>query len=123
MGKYKFRGLSISTGKWVYGDLITYPDGETWINVTTPREDSYVLECTEVHPETVGQWTGLKLFSEEVYEGDIIGNGRKDENAIVEWSAKTYRWVAKCDHDEFDLHEGDPMDRRIGTIHDEVVTK
>ncbi|MEK4360827.1 hypothetical protein NYE48_27860 [Paenibacillus sp. FSL M7-1455] len=55
----KFRGKSIATGEWVYGNLI---GTDVIVGGIVDWDDEYF--CTEfwykVYPETVGQYTGLK---------------------------------------------------------------
>lgn len=72
MRETKFRGKRIDTGEWVYGDLKHYSQGQVSIylpdsfNATLARSVGF-----DVHPESVGQYIGVKANGEELYSGDI----------------------------------------------------
>ena len=77
MREILFRGKRTDNGEWVYGDLI-----RDCICNTTVQHIGYYLygevadiendDVVSVIPETVGQYTGLNVNGNKIYEGDII---------------------------------------------------
>lgn len=114
----KFRGKDFLKEEWVYGDLV-----KTKNFVAIKKTNGDYFHPTQVLPNTVGQYTGLKDCNDkEIYEGDIvtIGNNLK---AIVIWFNGSFRFQdalsSKATYlDDIGVIMRDYDVQVIGNIHD-----
>lgn len=123
MRTIKFRGKSILTDEWFYGDLVHSADKKRTAILVNDK-DSYD-EC-EVDPETVGQFTGLMdKNGKEIYEGDIVKWSNGMLYAVKFWDGMFYASVEECNEGilgGFPLHRlieyEDGRCEIVGNIHD-----
>ena len=119
MRDMRVRGKRLDNGAWVYGSLLQVEceDGSI-VTAIFDRKDSG--GDAEVHPSTVGQYTGLNdKNGEQIFEGDILTVDGEDGFFALEFQEDTARFVMSgdsvvVDFDNFWSYEVEFM----GNIHD-----
>ncbi|KKM04381.1 hypothetical protein LCGC14_1764820 [marine sediment metagenome] len=94
-----YRGIRVDNGEWVKGFLAAPDQIMTW------DEELGVGSMIQVHPESVGQYTGLKdknrteEFPEgqPIYEGDVVDADANSQGlpGVVVWAEKYNGWALK----------------------------
>lgn len=100
MREIKFRGKSLLTGKWVFGSYIKTDFCISGVVISNGNGFGH----TEVEPETIGQFTGLKdSKGVEIYEGDVVQF--EDDNIDYFFVVSMLDNGCFMVHDKYNVHD------------------
>ena len=146
MREIKFRGKAVTSTNeleeigiehengWVVSNLIQNGDQPWIVGDIIEWDDEYIAHdfWVKVHPESVGQYTGLKdKNGKEIYEGDIVNfndfdslrTGGYTEDNILNGEVKFLYggWIVDTEIGQYELHnvrENDEEVEVIGNIYE-----
>ena len=106
MREILFRGKRVDNGEWVQGDLLQNLD---CLKIREQEKDiQHIAKSFVILPETIGQYTGINVGADKLFEGDIIEWVEDyDDNwgdsktyigrSLVIWDNDNSCWAAKTD--------------------------
>ena len=123
MREILFRGKRLYGVGWVEGSLVVFPKTKR-TKILVWNQADLDFDAIEVHPETVGQFTGLFAMDdndasdggEMIFDGDIVDVVWSDE--IGEPHSTDNCVVYLDDHTTMHLLEFSNRIRLVGNIHD-----
>lgn len=120
MRDIEFRGKRTDNGEWVHGNLVSGCNGK-YAYIAGFGNKDLCINYVNVHPETVGQYTGLEdKNGTKIFEGDIVKRFWFDKMCIyqIDYDNVLARFVGRaginftafyCDSEEFEV---------VGNIYD-----
>ena len=119
MREILFRGKRKDNGKWVKG-YYSYETDECSFELHLISDNKSVV--TEVVPETVGQYIGLKdKNGQKIFEGDIVRDTETSDVGAICFETNTATFVIEFDSiivNFYDYNNGDV--EVIGNIYDKL---
>ena len=83
MREIEFRGKDLETGEWRFGYLTPFTEKDYQEKKRFTIHWG-IVNCAEVDPETIGQFTGRTFDIQKIYEGDAFKDNQ-GEICIVRW--------------------------------------